>query len=117
MLGARAALLALIVQFTIAFGHVHVASAGSAVPAGIAAFNFADEDLSAPIRPDHEKNSDDAFCAICATVNLTGSAQAATAPALPLPVTYTSIEQLLASEAVRDDLRCLDLRSRGPPQA
>jgi hypothetical protein len=107
------ALFALIVQFTIAFGHVHV---GNAV-AGAATLNAAHEVLNAPARSDHDQNSDDSFCAICATIHLTGSGQAAAAPALPLQVVYGTTRLSLSSQTAPDDPRCLELRSRGPPKA
>ena len=117
--GAQAALFALVVQFTLAFGHVHVGNADArAIATAAAAFNITPDEPNSPVPSDNDpRHPADGICAICATTHLTGSAQVAAAPALPLPVNYRLIEQSLSSEATRDELRCLDLRSRGPPQA
>jgi uncharacterized iron-regulated membrane protein len=116
--GAQAALFALVVQFTLAFGHVHVGNADArAIAPAATAFNVTPDEPIAPTPSDHDQNSADGLCAICVTIHLTGAAQVAVAPALPLPVNHRLIELSLSSEATRDDLRCIDLRSRGPPQA
>ncbi len=111
--GAQAALFALLIQFTLAFGHFHANHSDATAAAAIAATTVG---LGTPAAPDQDHPSD-GNCAICATVNMTGSAQAAAPPALPLPIVYRVIAQSLSSEIARDDLRCFELRSRGPPQA
>jgi hypothetical protein len=115
--GAQAALFALVIQFILAFGHVHVRNAvAHAIAPAAAAFNITPDEPNSPAPSDHDQNSPDGLCAICATIHLTGSAQIAAAPELLLPITYRLIDQPLASDSTLDDLRCLDLRSRGPPQ-
>jgi hypothetical protein len=118
ILGARAALFALTVQFTVAFGHVHAGNADEDAVASIAAaaLNVADDELNPPAPSHHGQHPADGWCAICATVHQTGSAQVAAAPVLPLPVTYSVKRLSLLSEAASDDPRCFELRSRGPPQ-
>lgn len=111
--GAQAALFALLVQFILAFGHIHV---GHADGNAAAAFAVTTEGLGSPAVPG-QHHPDDGVCAICATIHMTGSAQAAASPDLPVPVTYRVIATSLSSETARDDLRCFELRSRGPPQA
>jgi hypothetical protein len=115
--GAQAALFALIVQFAVAFGHVHVGNANEnlVAPAAVAR-NIGHDELNSPAPSDHGQDSADGWCSICATVQLTGSAQAAGSPILPLPVTYSVKRRPLLSETAADDLRCFELRSRGPPQ-
>ena len=116
-LGAQAALFALLVQFTVAFGHVHAGKGGEStyLPAA-SALNVVQDDLNAPAPADHRQDPADGACVICATVHLTGSAQIATSPALPYPVTYRMATLSLSSEVALDDPRYFDHRSRGPPQ-
>jgi hypothetical protein len=117
VLAARVALFALLVQFTVAFGHVHVhvgnANDGAVAPAAAATLN---DEVNSPAPSDRGQDSADGWCAICAIVHQTGSAQVAAAPVLPLPVTYSVKRLSLLSEAASDDPRCFELRSRGPPQ-
>ena len=117
--GAQAALFALVVQFTLAFGHVHVGNADArAIATAAAAFNITPDEPNAPAPSDNDPHHPaDGICAICATVHMTGSAQAAASPALPLPVTYRAAELSLSSHTMRNEVRCFELRSRGPPQA
>lgn len=107
------ALFALFVQFTLAFGHVHVEHANATA---LGAVGLAANGLGSPATPDQQHPADD-ICAICASVHMTGSAQAAASPDLPIPVTYSVIAISLSSETACDDLRCFELRSRGPPKA
>ena len=109
--GAEAALFALVVQFTVAFGHVHADRDGIATAA---AANLV-IDIQGSLAPANHPG--DETCAICATIQLTSAAQVAASPALPLPVTYCIAELSLSSEENFDNPRCIDLRSRGPPQA
>ena len=109
--GAQAALFALLVQFTLAFGHIHVSHADAADAIAVTT-----DGLGTPSAPDQDDPAD-GLCAICATVQMTGSAQAAAPPTLPLPIIYRAIAPSLSSQSAYDDLRCFELRSRGPPQA
>jgi Protein of unknown function (DUF2946) len=76
-LGARAALLALVVQLVFSFGHFH------AVTAQVAPSIQSTQQLPAPA-PDSDQHPDD-FCAICAVIALASTAMAAAPPALPTP--------------------------------
>ena len=113
--GAQVALFALLEQFTLAFGHIHV-HVGHADGNAAAVLAVTTDGLGSPGAPDQD-NPADGTCGICATVHITGSAQAAAPPALPLPITYRVIAPSLSSQTARDDLRCFELRSRRPPQA
>jgi len=116
--GAQAALFALIVQFALAFGHVHALDADNYAAVPTAAFGVAIDEQASPAPSDSgPHNPADGACAICATLHLTGSAQVAASPALPLLFAYPVAMLSLWSENVLDDLRCFELRSRGPPQA
>jgi hypothetical protein len=113
ILGAQAALFALLVQFTLAFGHIHVGQANAAARAAV---TLANDGLGTPAVPDQDHHAND-VCAICATIHMTGSALAAASPDLPLPIIFRTIASSFSSQIVRDDLRCFELRSRRPPQA
>src|SRR5271169_5107927 len=83
--GGRLALLALAVQFIVAFGHIHRDD--------IYGFARAAAAIAAPVPGDHPAKHGDDYCAICATVSLLGNSFAAAAPALPLPAASHAIEQ------------------------
>src|SRR5579872_6530058 len=78
-LGARLALLALVVQLALSFGHVH------AIAAQAAPSIHSSQQL--PVGPDSDQHPDD-FCAICAVIALASMAVAATPPALPTPQAF-----------------------------
>lgn len=89
--GARLALLALVVQFTLSFGHFHGAAAQS-VQIGIsdadlsrAALEVGSETLQQqPSNHDTDRHTADA-CAICAVISLANNFLFATPPLLQLP--------------------------------
>lgn len=111
------ALFALAVQFALAFGHFHAADADRDATSAVATvFDVASDNSGSPAEHGKKHTGND-FCAICATIHLTGSAQVAVAPALPIPITYRVSEVSRASEAALDDPWCFEHRSRGPPQA
>ena len=114
LLGAQAALIALGVQFAVAFSHVHAFDRGSA-PLGFAAAVVASDDTSSP--PDHGSKLPGDFCDICANIQLIASAKIAVAPALPIPATFDARGPSLTSDVGRADLAYFEHRSRGPPQA
>jgi Protein of unknown function (DUF2946) len=111
--GAQAALLALALQFVLAFGHVHaIETADDTV--GVAAANT----TSSPATPESGgSHKDNGLCACCVTLHLTGTAQAAAAPTLAMPADYTARAFSFASDAALDEWPLLEQRSRGPPQA
>ena len=58
----------------------------------------------------------DGICAICATTHLTGFGASGRCPGAPIPVNYRPSNNALVRGNSRRP-RCLELRSRGPPQA
>jgi hypothetical protein len=112
-IGAQAALIALAIQFVVTFGHIHALEPTSGPPA-VSADAIADNS-SFPI--DHGTRHPGDFCAICATIHLTGSAQVSAAPAVPAPIVFVRHSLALVSDSACPDFACLEHRSRGPPQA
>jgi hypothetical protein len=109
---SRLALLALTVQFVLAFGHIHRDDIyGPARPT--AAIAAAVPDGSQPLPAKH---SDD-YCAICATVSLLGNSFVAAAPTLPLPSASYAIEQFDRVATIFVAPRRAAFQSRAPPAA
>jgi hypothetical protein len=82
--GAWCALFALAIQFTLSFGHAH----SLASPLGElqrAAVSDAGHSTAMPGAPANPASLAFDYCAICAVVNLTGSAVPAAAPGFAVP--------------------------------
>jgi hypothetical protein len=116
ILGSRLALLALAVQFIVAFGHIHRED--------IYGFARAAAAIAAPVPGggqslpgDQPTKHGDDYCAICATISLLGNSFAAAAPTLPLPSTSYAIEQLDRAAAIFAAPRRAAFQSRAPPAA
>jgi hypothetical protein len=116
ILGSRLALLALAVQFIVAFGHIHrddiygFTRAAAAITAPV-------PDGGQPLPGHHPIKHGDDYCAICATVSLLGNSFAATAPALPLPSASRAIEQFEHVADIFIAPRRAAFQSRAPPAA
>ena len=116
ILGGRLALLALAVQFVVAFGHIHhddiygftrtAAAIAAPVPDG-----------GQPLPGDQPTKHGDDYCAICATMSLLGNSLVAAAPALPLPFVSHAIEQFVRVAAIFIAPRRAAFQSRAPPVA
>lgn len=108
------ALVALAFQLAVAFGHIHVPAlkAPLGAPAITAAIVF-DGDVAGPAGKDHP--AADVFCDICATLNLTASAQAPAEPVLAAPLVSTAAPQVAYSDAAPVQRRYLLAQSRAPP--
>jgi hypothetical protein len=100
------ALLALVIQFGLAFGHVHPIHAAQNAPVASAA------GTSDPTSGDPDDND---YCATCAIMALLTGAQTASPPAVAPPVMLGSAEITIASEAARIDSSRAAFRSRAPP--
>ena len=114
--GSRLALLALAVQFVLAFGHIHHDDIyGPARPASLIA--AAVPGGGQPLPGDQPTKHGDDYCAICATMSLLGNSFVAMAPALPLPVASQAIEQFDRVAAIFIAPRRAAFQSRAPPAA
>jgi hypothetical protein len=116
ILGSRLALLALAVQFVVAFGHIHrddiygPARAAAAMVAPVS-------DSGLPPPSDQPAKHGDDYCAICATMSLLGNSFVAAAPSLPLPAASQAIEQFDRVAAIFIAPRRAAFQSRAPPTA
>jgi hypothetical protein len=112
--GSRLALLALAVQFVLAFGHIHRddiygfsrTTITASVPHG-----------SQPLPGDHPNRHGDDYCAICTAVSLLGNSFVAAAPPLPLPASSHAIEQIDRAAVIFIAPRRAAFQSRAPPAA
>jgi hypothetical protein len=113
---SQLALLALAVQFVLAFGHIHHDDIyGPARPAAAIAAAVPDGSQSLP--GDQPTKHGDDYCAICATMSLLGNSFVAIAPALPLPVASHAIEQFNRVAVIFIAPRRAAFQSRAPPAA
>jgi hypothetical protein len=128
--GSRLALLALVVQFALSFGHFHAIAAKAApaiqfrltqadlaTAAGLAALEVGSEaaQQSQPSNHDSDQQPADACCGICAAISLAHNVLFATPPVLLLP---QAVELLcLTADAGFDRLNSVHpaFQSRAPP--
>jgi hypothetical protein len=114
--GSRLALLALAVQFVVAFGHIHRDDIyGSARAAAAIAAPVPGD--SQPLPGDQPAKHGDDYCAICATMSLLGNSFVAAAPVLPLPSAPYAIEQFDRVADIFIAPRRAAFQSRAPPVA
>jgi len=119
--GSRLALLALLLQLVLSFGHSHpladpaasVVAGSVATAASVAAFHPAAPDQPAPSPDDH----DDDGCAICATLAMLHSVLAAVPPALPLPLAGLAIERSAEPAPTIVARSAAAFQPRAPPAA
>jgi hypothetical protein len=103
------ALLALLAQLALSFGHVHLPHAALATP-GIASTTAPD---SAPADQDH----DDDYCAICAILALLSGAQGPAAPMLPQLAAVVIPVPPSSPTALRLIAQHVSFQSRAPPNS
>jgi hypothetical protein len=97
------ALVALLVQLGLSFGHEHAFANGHRTV-------FAATNNTQPVSGD----TDD-YCAICAVQVLLSGAQAASAPAVAMPTALASSEISPAAEPTGASTAAAAFRSRAPP--
>lgn len=114
--GAWLALIALAMQFVLAFGHNHFGHHGDGLSA--AAKLVAGYSSSPPAGPDRDDGDGLAAdgCAICATLALAATAVAAAPPLLALPTPVTISQQPSPLAAVPTTASTAAFRSRAPPR-
>jgi hypothetical protein len=98
------ALLALVLQLGLAFGHVHAIAAGRASASAVNASN-----------PSNGDTEDNDYCATCAILALLANAQAASPPAVMPAVAPASVDIVLAPELARANSPSPAFHSRAPP--
>jgi hypothetical protein len=111
--GAGLALFALTVQIVLSFGHVHLGGFAHA-----AVYLSSTSTTSTSPAPNHPPAGDpDNYCAICATIHLTGSSFLPEGPRVPIPVATQLVEQFKPVTAVFIEPRRAPFQSRAPPPA
>lgn len=109
--GSWLALLALALQLSLAFGHVH-AEATNPAPAMLATDPGGKAD---PSQSDSDDRHDAHYCAIYAVLTLLSSAQIAAAPVVPLPAAVIGADAAFTVEAASVTSTRTAFRSRAPP--
>jgi hypothetical protein len=112
--GIVLALIALALQFLLAFDHVHVP--GLAQNSRLALTLRTAASQSAPQAPANPTD-DDGYCAICVTIFLASSAFAAVPPQLLPPAKFQRVEHSASAAAALAKSPRLAFRSRAPPAA
>jgi hypothetical protein len=130
IIGSRLALLSLLIQFALSFGHFHgvTARAAPSVQSGLARSEAAGVDARRAIDPafylaqqkpasDHDSGQPPSDpCAICATIALANTTLFATPPALPLPTAAAEFSyQTAHTEFVDLNSAGLGFQPRAPP--
>ena len=121
---AWVALFALLLQFAVSFGHVHVdhARGPSPVVSDLAAIPGG-EAQAATVQPGSQRSdkdddhADHQLCAICILNQMVGTAQTAAPPSVPLALVSRTTEQAFASERIAIKPLPSAFRSRAPPAA
>jgi hypothetical protein len=113
--GAVLALIALALQITIAFGHVHLhAFAQNPHATSVQRAALADAKSHAPVQIPADN---DDYCAICASIFLASSAFAPAPPQLLVPANFQRVKHSLKSARPLTVSLRLAFRSRAPPAA
>jgi len=100
------ALFALAMQFGLSFGHTHVSAAPADATAIAASQSSSDT-------PDH--HDADALCIVCIVTAMTANALSPIGPALPLPVSFSTVAFVSFSLTEAPRARTAAFHSRGPP--
>jgi hypothetical protein len=113
--GALLALVALVLQIVLSFGHVHLHGVAKSPPAAITqpiAIGDKNSQIPAPIPADNDN-----YCAICASIFLASSTFAPAPPQLPVPAKFQRVEHSFHATLLFADPSRLAFRSRAPPVA
>jgi hypothetical protein len=112
--GALLALAAVVLQFGLSFGHVHLQGLAKSAPAATHPIALADKNSQTPA-PIPADNDD--YCVVCASIFLASSAFAPAPPQLPLPGKFQRVEHSFHAARLFADPPRLAFRSRAPPVA
>src|SRR6266481_1384999 len=112
--GSWFALVAIAINFAVAFGHVHATGGTGPERAGllVAAIGAPDGDRTQNHPAD---NRADDLCPICMAVAAMGTALAPTPPALPIEFADVAIDRTIEAAVVIPQAPCAAFQSRGPP--
>jgi hypothetical protein len=114
--GVRLALIALTLQFVLAFGHVHLAL--QARPAADQALSSTAARPSGSDKSDRKPNgSAELDCPVCALLHPNAAATPSVAPLLPLPATARFVTLRPHADASRTAALRISQQARAPPAA
>lgn len=113
--GAVLALIALSLQFAVAFGHVHLPALAQS-PHATSAQRAALADTKSHAPAQIPADNDD-YCAICASIFLASSAFAPAPPQLLAPANFETVEHCFNVARPFAESPRLAFRSRAPPVA
>jgi hypothetical protein len=114
--GARLALLALLLQFALSFGHIHgfVPQAASATQSVLPADHAADSKAkSAPAKHDSDRTTD--ICAICAVMAMASTVLFSAPPILLLPDAVEILQGITDAEFAHLKSAGTAFQPRAPP--
>jgi hypothetical protein len=112
--GSWLALLAIAINFALAFGHVHAIGGPGSGPSQVALAASSTPDNSDQT-PNHPADGVDYLCPICIATAAMGNALAATPPALPVSFADVSIDRPIEHEYAIPQPPRAAFQSRGPP--
>jgi len=114
--GSRLALLALLLQLALSFGHSHPLAepaSSAATAASVVAVHPAAPDQPAPSPDDGDGDG----CAICATLAMLHSVLASVPPALPLPLAGLALARIAERAPTIAARAAAAFQPRAPPAA
>lgn len=111
-----AALFALLVQFTLSFGHVHVGESAASGRHFAQQIAPAAADAAQPAHREHRPGGDD-LCAICLAGGMLASGALAAPPALPVPPVRVAATNAFAATPFTALSQRAAFHSRAPPRA
>jgi len=114
-IGSWLALVAVVIQFAVSFGHFHPDAIQRTDAAGVMLSPQAHAAKSLPARQPSEDGDD--YCAICASVYLAANSFVPVAPQLPVPSASHIIQRFDRGAAVFVAPQRAPFQSRAPPLA
>jgi hypothetical protein len=113
-LGSWLALVAIAINFGMAFGHVHALN-GTSSQRGLAALVAATTSGGSDQGRNHPTDRADYLCPICMAAAAVAHALAATPPGVPVEFADTLIDRAIEQTGVLIEPRRAAFQSRGPP--
>jgi hypothetical protein len=115
--GSVVALLALVIQFALTLGHVHLVANGgtTALPIALAQTALAHTDKTSD--EGAPRRSSDGVCDICAVLHMANAMQVPAAPVLAAPVAFVPIVTAIPADSLAPSSRQFLPQSRAPPAA